>query len=89
MKKKAFNPEYMTKRRPHVPRCLCSTWMDWLMGKMSPSKVFFAMSDEEKGRKLAEYQENQKKYRCWKRQMSQEEWKALYRWCRRERPPVD
>lgn len=78
-RKKPFYPEYMTKRRPRVPRCLCRTTADWLAGIMSPSLVFAAWNDEEKTRKLAEFDEQHRKYMCWKRQLGRNGWKALYR----------
>lgn len=78
-RKKPFYPEYMTKRRPHVPRCLCRTTADWLAGIMSPSLVFMTLADEEKARKLREHDEQHRKYMCWKRKLSREGWKALYR----------
>ena len=78
MKKKQFYPEYMTKRRPRVPRCLCRTLADWFLGIMSPSLVFMAWNDEEKARALAKYNEQHRKYLCWTRQLSREQWKALY-----------
>lgn len=79
MKKKPFYPEYMVKRRPKVPRCMCRTLADWIIGKMSPSLVFMAWADKEKAEALDRYHEQQKKYLCWKRQLSRESWKVLYR----------
>lgn len=78
-RKKPFYQEYMTKRRPHVPRCLCRTTADWLAWIMSPSKVLAAWNNEEESRKLAEFDEQRRKYMCWKRQLGRNDWKALYR----------
>lgn len=78
-RKKAFYPEYMTKRRPHIPRCLCRTLTNWLLGIMSPSLVLAAWGNNEKARALRRYQEQERKYFCWKRKLSREGWKKLYR----------
>lgn len=83
--KKLFYPEYMTKRRPHVPRCLCRTLTEWIMGIMSPSLVFRACLDEEKGKALSEFNEKHRKYLCWKRTLSKNGWKTLYRETRKVR----
>lgn len=77
--KQPFYPEYMTKKRPHVPRCLCRTTLDWLLGRMSPSLVFMAWADEEKHKKHMDFEEQFRKYNCWKRRLSKWEWKYLYR----------
>lgn len=88
-RKKPFYQEYMTKRRPRVPRCLCRTTADWLAGIMSPSMVLAAWNNEEESRKLAEFDEQRRKYMCWKRQLGRNGWKALYRQERlqRQHPP--
>lgn len=88
-RKKPFYQEYMTKRRPRVPRCLCRTTADWLAGIMSPSMVLAAWNNEEESRKLAEFDEQRRKYMCWKRQLGRNNWKALYRQerLRRQYPP--
>ena len=78
-RKKPFYPEYMTKRRPRVPRCLCRTTADWLAGIMSPSLVLAAWNNEEKSRKLAKFDDQHRKYMCWKRQLGRNGWKVLYR----------
>nr|DAH86543.1 MAG TPA: hypothetical protein [Caudoviricetes sp.] len=78
-RKKPFYPEYMTKRQPTVPRRFYRTTIDWLLGIMSPSLVFMAGADEEAARTLEEFNYKHRKYMCWKRQLSREGWKTLYR----------
>ena len=46
---------------------------------MSPSLMLMAWSNEEKARELAKFEDQRRKYLCWKRQLDREEWKTLYK----------
>lgn len=40
---KVYDPRYMTKRRPVMPRAACLSLWDWVIGRPSPSKVLLMM----------------------------------------------
>lgn len=82
MKKKVFWPEYMRKRRPKVPGFLCSSYVNYLLGIISPSLVFRAIADERTAAETKAYLNEAQKFLCWQRRLSREEWKNLHRFVR-------
>lgn len=87
-KMQIFYPEYMEKRRPKPPRCICENETKRLLGIISPSRCDYVRAGgkgEEAAAELAEFDRNLLRYFCYKRTLSKECWKALYREYRKER----
>lgn len=87
-KKQIFYPEYMEKRRPKTPRCICENEIKRQLGIVSPSLYWIVAAGgkgERAAKELAEYDRKVARYSCYKRQLSKERWKALYREYRKER----
>lgn len=87
-KMQIFYPEYMERRRPKTPRCICENEIKRQLGIISPSLygiVAAGGKGEEEAKELAEYSRKAERYLCYKRRLSKERWKALYREYRKER----
>lgn len=86
--RKIFYKEYMEKHMPKPPRCVYENIFKRLLGIPSPS-LCYIVSCGGKGRKaaeeLAEYDRKLMRYLCYKRELNKEQWKRLYRVCRKER----
>lgn len=80
---KVYDPRYMTKRRPVIPRAACTSLWDWVCGRPSPSKVLLMMVYGDPRYKEFEYQ--LLRYRCWQRDLTKKEWKKLIRMVKDER----
>lgn len=83
-----FYPEYMEKRRPKTPRCICENEIKRWLGIVSPSLCWIVATGskgEKAAKELAEYDRKTARYLCYKRRLSKERWKALYREYRKER----
>ena len=83
-----FYEEFMTKRRPKTPRCICSGKLKAALGIESPSLLMIVAGGdkgEEAKRQLDEYIKQLMKYRCYKRQLDKYQWQMFYRECRKER----
>lgn len=64
---KIFYSEYMQKKRPKVPRFLCSSYKNYLLGILSPSLCYLAWEDEKKSAICSDYINQSNKYLCYKR----------------------
>ena len=83
-----FYPEYMERHRPKTPRCICENEIKRQLGIVSPSLYWIVAAGgkgEEAAKELAEYSRKIERYLCYKRRLSKERWKALYREYRKER----
>lgn len=93
-KKKKIRPfysEYMVKHRPKTPRCICESEIKRKLGIVSPSLCWIVKAGgkgEKAAKELAEFDEKTERYLCYKRRLSKERWKELYRKCRKERRSV-
>ena len=76
---KIFYSEYMQKKRPKVPRFLCSGFINYLLRILSPSLCYLAGQDEKKSAIYNDFVNQSNKYLCYKRKLNKSEWKALYR----------
>lgn len=79
--------ELQQRKAPKVPKSIRATGVRGLLGAISPSKLTarkYALNqtDEEK-----RYFSEEWKYRLYKRWVSREEWKEIYRQYRREQHP--
>lgn len=86
--KQIFYSEYMEKRRPKTPGCICENEFKRQMGIVSPSLCWIVATGskgERAAKELAEYNGKMERYLCYKRLLSKERWKALYRQYRKER----
>lgn len=87
-KARKFYKEYMERRRPKTPRCICKNiFFSWL-GIASPSLYWIVVTGakgEKTAKALEEFEQQQQRYICYKRTMTKEQWKALYRQVRKER----
>ena len=86
--KRLFYPEYMERRRPKTPGCICENEFKRLLGIVSPSLYWIVGGGgkgEQAAKELAEYDRKIERYLCYKRRLSKERWKALYREYRKER----
>lgn len=72
---KVYDPRYMSKRRPGLPRAACTSLWDWVCGRASPSKVLLMMAYGDP--RWSEYELKELKYRCWKRKLTKKEWRLL------------
>ena len=85
---KPFYPEYMERRRPETPHCICENEIKRRLGIVSPSLYWFVAAGgkgEEAAKELKEYNRKTERYLCYRRRLSRERWKALYREHRKER----
>lgn len=83
-----FYKEFMTKRRPKTPRCICSGKLNAALGIVSPSLRLIVATGgkgEKAAEQLKEFERQTAHYLCFKRQLNKDEWKALYRQYRKER----
>lgn len=84
--KQIFYKEYMTKKKPKLPRFLCTGFKNYILGIVSPSLYFMAQSSSpEKVQKVKEFELNTAKYMCYKRKLNKNGWKALHREKREEK----
>lgn len=79
--------ELQQRKKPKAPKSIRAAGVKGLLGVLSPSKVFarqgaLNQTDEERT-----YFSEEWKYRLYKRRVSQEEWRAIYRRYRREQHP--
>lgn len=82
-----FYPEYMSKTFTKPPAAYYSDKLHRVLGIVSPSKRMIVLTggaDAETVKQAYEHERSYVRYRCYKRQLRKEEWKALYRECRRE-----
>lgn len=87
-KMQPFYSEYMEKRRPKTPGCICENEFKRQLGIVSPSLcgiVAAGGKGEQAANELKEYERKMRRYLCYKRALSKERWKALHRECRKER----
>lgn len=87
-KMQIFYLEYMEKCRPKPPCCICENEIKRRLGIVSPSLCWIVAAGskgEKAAKELAEYNRKVTRYLCYKRQLSKERWKALYREYRKER----
>ena len=86
--KRVFYSEYMERHRPKTPSCICQNEFYRQQGIVSPSLyqlVSYGYMGEKAAEELAEYSGKMERYLCYKRRLSKERWKALYREYRKER----
>ena len=87
-RKLAFYQEYMIRQRPKTPRCICSGKIKGFLGIVSPS-LYWAVRTGAKGetaiKELEEFECQHLRYMCYKRTLTKEKWKTLYRQYREER----
>lgn len=86
--KQPFYKEFMTRRRPTPPRCVCSNALHRYLGIISPSlRWIVAAGDKgkEAARELAEFEKETARYLCFKRKLNRQQWQKLYRQYRKER----
>lgn len=87
-KAQPFYNEYMEKRRPKAPGCICENEFKRRLGIVSPSLYWIVAAGgkgEQAANELKEYERKMGRYLCYKRALSKERWKALYRERRKER----
>lgn len=80
--KKPFYEEFMTKKQPRPPRHICGFW-----GIVSPSLYYFVASGgkgERAAEELERFEKERLRYLCFKRRLSKEQWKTLYRQCKKK-----
>lgn len=84
--KRVFDPACMRKRYPHPPRAVCSSLFDWIIGRASPSKFMLAMvyGDE----RVSKWNTEVLKYHCYKRTLTKDMWRVLYKRIKKEQPTV-
>lgn len=56
---------------PRPPRSICSSWLRWAFGIVSPSLLFLRSWQPE----VAKYREDMAEYRLATRQMTRQEWR--------------
>lgn len=77
-----FYPEYMTKKKPKPPKSVFSNRFDKIIGRISPSlyqMVKMGGKGEIEYFRLIDYEIEFLKYLCYKRKLTKEQWKRLYR----------
>lgn len=82
MKKQPFYSEYMEKSRPKPPYCICKNKIKRLLGVISPSLYWYVAAGgkgKEAEKELEEYNRKEARYLCYKRKLSKDRWKVLYR----------
>lgn len=87
-KAQPFYSKYMEKCRPKAPGCICKNEFKRQLGIVSPSLYWIVAAGgkgEQAANELKEYERKMRRYLCYKRALSKERWKALYRECRKER----
>lgn len=67
--KRHFDPKYMEKRRPMMPKTYQRKLILWLLGVASPSLRFINYD--------LDYEIKSLKWLCYKRKMSKEDWRRL------------
>lgn len=67
--KRHFDPKYMEKRRPMMPKTYQKKFILWLLGVASPSLRFINYD--------LDYEIKSLKWLCYKRKMSKEDWRCL------------
>lgn len=80
--KRPYYSDFMTKRRPKVPKSICTSFLNRNMGIISPSfhlNVLLGGKGEAAAEELKNYELLFKKYLCYKRKLSKSQWKSLYR----------
>lgn len=86
--KQPFYKEFMIKRRPKTPKCICNGKINRALGIISPSLRMIVAAGG-KGTDAAEqleiFERQTARYLCYKRQLNKDKWKMLYRQHREER----
>lgn len=80
--KRKFYKDFMERKRPKVPPCICKNEFYSKLGIVSPSlylNVFLGVRGEKAAKELAEYENSRMRYMCYKRQLKKREWKILYK----------
>ena len=80
--KQPFCAEFMTKKRPTPPKCVCKNNLNRWLGIVSPSlHMLVSIGDKgnEKAKELEKYEELLMRYMCYRRILSKAQWKVLYR----------
>ena len=82
MNRYKFYTEYMVKRKPKVPACICKNKIYKWLGIVSPSLYWVTVMGS-KGEMAAEevtkFEIENLKYGCYKRKLNKKQWKALQR----------
>lgn len=80
--KQPFYYEFMTKKSPRVPQCICTRGVRRWLGIISPS-LYWVVATGAKGEKarleLKAFEWHRLRYMCYKRTMTKVQWKELYR----------
>lgn len=79
--------ELQQKRRPRIPKSIRVGGIRGILGVLSPAKFYarrYALDQTEEEKR---YFREEQKYRLYKRRVSREEWRAIYRQYRRAQHP--
>jgi hypothetical protein len=76
--------ELQQKRKPKTPKSIRAGGIRGMLGILSPSKLLMRKYALNKTKEEKRYFNEEWKYRLYKRKVSHEEWKVIYRQYRRE-----
>jgi len=72
--RRKIDERFEQRKKPRLPREYCTSWKNWLLGIVSPSRrmVLYDLS----------YEVSRLKYKVYKRTATREEWKLLWNYCK-------